>query len=88
MTHYATDSVSKKSRTASVAAMEDLQDDGPDVEPESDSELSQDSMVKVKASKAAVKGNRSGGTAGRGKGKGKAGNGGSGKAMKKGKTRS
>ena len=84
MTHYATDSVSKKSRTASVAGMEDLQEDSPDVEPESDSELSQDSMVKVKASKVAMKGN---GTAGRGKGKGKAGNGGSGKAMKKGKTR-
>ena len=83
MTHYATDSVSKKSRTASVTAMEDLQEDSPDVEPESDSELSQDSIVK--ASKAAVKGS---GTAGRGKGKGKAGNGGSGKAMKKGKTRS
>ena len=42
MTHYATDSVSKKSRTASVAGMEDLQEDSPDVEPESDSELSQD----------------------------------------------
>ena len=45
--HYGADTVSKKS--SHITTYEE-QDDSPDTEPESDSGLSQDRMVKVKSS--------------------------------------
>ena len=71
--HYAAaDSLSKKSR---VTIPED-RDGSPDTEPESDSELSQDRMVKMKSSNKGVESkvsSKGGGVSGGGKGKGKAG---------------
>ena len=75
MTHYATDTVAKKTRTSSVVAMEEEGEESGS-EPDSDSNMSHDPMIKPSKkgveSKTATKGG-SGTGKGKGKGKGKAG---------------
>lgn len=73
MSHYATDTVAKKTRTSSVVAMEEEGEEFGS-EPDSDSGMSHDPMIKPSKkgveSKTATKG---GSNAGKGKGKGRAG---------------
>lgn len=71
-THYAADTVSKKSLR--IASYEE-QDDSPDTEPESDSGYSQDRMVKVKSTSKGMESkvtSKTGGSHNGGRGKGKA----------------